>query len=446
MTHVKGTRWTYEEAKEFIEVESQSGCKLLSKEYINQENLLELQCSCGEYFKVSFANFISSKRQCNNCSKRKRLTFEEIKKYIEIDSNSGCKLLSYTFENNDTPLLIQCKCGNIYESNFGRFRHSNNIECRECSIKTQHIIKWNKENIIIFLNNLGFIIDMIDGEGVKAILTFHDNEGYKYKYKFQTILMYKNARKIYHTNKFTLYNINLWCKLNDKPFQLISTEWKGSSSKLQWKCLKEDCGEIFEMNWGDISQGHGCGYCSGKQVGMSNCLATKNPELAKEWHPTKNGDLTPYDITSGSCIKIWWLCPECGNEWEASNDKRHGSNRGCPRCNYSSGEKQIEYILNSASIYNVSQKTFDDLRGVGNGLLSYDFYLPYYNLLIEFQGEQHERPFDYFGGEEKFIIQQEHDRLKRLYALDNNINLLEIWYYDFDRIKEILHKKLQLGL
>ena len=78
-------------------------------------------------------------------------------------------------------------------------------------------------------------------------------------------------------------------------------------------------------------------------------------------------------------------------------------------------------------------------------MLSYDFYLQQYNLLIEFQGKQHEQPIEYFGGEKTFKKQQEHDKRKREYAKQNNINLLEIWYYDFDNITEILNKELGLS-
>ena len=59
-------------------------------------------------------------------------------------------------------------------------------------------------------------------------------------------------------------------------------------------------------------------------------LAEKYPELAKEWHPTKNGVLTPDDVSYGSVCKVWWLW-DCGHEWEACiNDRSHG--RGCPTC------------------------------------------------------------------------------------------------------------------
>ena len=86
--------------------------------------------------------------------------------------------------------------------------------------------------------------------------------------------------------------------------------------------------------------------------------------------------------------------------------------------------------------------SYDDLFGVNGGKLSYDFYLPKYNLLIEGQGKQHLEPIKHFGGERTFQIQQEHDRRKREYAKQNNINLLEIWFWDLDNIKEILDKNL----
>ena len=50
-------------------------------------------------------------------------------------------------------------------------------------------------------------------------------------------------------------------------------------------------------------------------IDKEKSLAYLYPELAKEWHPTKNGELTPYDVTHGSNKKVWWL-GKCGHEWE----------------------------------------------------------------------------------------------------------------------------------
>ena len=65
-------------------------------------------------------------------------------------------------------------------------------------------------------------------------------------------------------------------------------------------------------------------------------------------------------------------------------------------------------------------------------------------MLIEFQGKQHYKPVSAYGGEEQFKVQQEHDKRKRQYAKDNNINLLEIAYWDFNNIEEILSRELGL--
>lgn len=116
----------------------------------------------------------------------------------------------------------------------------------------------------------------------------------------------------------------------------------------------------------------------------------------------------------------------------------------CPKCTavIYKGENKIEEFLNKKGISFLPQKTFNDLRGVNNGLLSYDFCLPQYNLLIEYQGEQHETPIKLFGGKEQLEIQQEHDKRKREYAKTHGIQLLEIWYWDFENIEKILEETL----
>ena len=67
------------------------------------------------------------------------------------------------------------------------------------------------------------------------------------------------------------------------------------------------------------------------RIKSSGSLYDNNINLAKEWHPIRNGMLTPKDVTAGSQKKVWWLCPECGYEWEAVIGSRN-QGRGCPRC------------------------------------------------------------------------------------------------------------------
>jgi len=376
--------------------------------------------------------------------------------------------------------------------------------------------KWDVESAKKALESKGLkMVDINEFIDSKHKMTICDVEGFYY---YRSLIDVINAypQKVSKSNPYTIQNIKLWCELNNKLFDLLSTKFINARTKLKWQCFNENCGETFEATWDNIYHNHGCGVCNSKQVGLSNCLATLNPELASEWHPTLNGDLTSYDVTSSSnkdvwwqCLdkpyhiwktninnrnirgdkcpycsgklpskdynlliinpklceewdynknknkpeeflpvskyEVWWKCNECGHEWETSI--RNRKNRGCPECNKSKGEKRCRRVFDLKNIYYIPQKEFDGLLGLGGGNLSYDFYLPKYNLLIEYQGEQHEKPIDFKGNGEKHAIEQfekqvEHDRRKREYAQNNNIKLLEIWYWDFDNIETILNKEL----
>ena len=103
------------------------------------------------------------------------------------------------------------------------------------------------------------------------------------------------------------------------------TTW--SNKKVWWQCKK---GHEWETSVNHRSNGTGCPYCSGRKIYKDNCLSTVNPQLAKEWHPSKNGKLTPEDVISGSHKKVWWQC-EKGHDWEAMVKSR-SNGRGCPYC------------------------------------------------------------------------------------------------------------------
>ena len=84
------------------------------------------------------------------------------------------------------------------------------------------------------------------------------------------------------------------------------------------------------------NSGNNCPYCSNQKILPGyNDLQSKFPELAKEWHPTKNGTLKPNMVSCGSGKKVWWICKN-GHEWQAIIKNRSKGN-GCPYC---SGRKK----------------------------------------------------------------------------------------------------------
>ena len=102
----------------------------------------------------------------------------------------------------------------------------------------------------------------------------------------------------------------------------------GSHTSAWWRCSQ---GHEWKALIKSRVVGNSCPYCSGRAVlPGENDLQTAAPLLAKQWHPTKNGDLQPSQITPGSARKVWWRC-ESGHEWQAEVYSRTAG-RGCPVC------------------------------------------------------------------------------------------------------------------
>lgn len=88
---------------------------------------------------------------------------------------------------------------------------------------------------------------------------------------------------------------------------------------------------------------------SRKVIKGKNDLETVNPELAAQWHPTKNGELTPDDVAPMSDKKVWWL-GKCGHEWQAEISSRT-QGHGCPYC---SNQKILSGYNDLATVETIS--------------------------------------------------------------------------------------------
>ena len=218
------------------------------------------------------------------------------------------------------------------------------------------------------------------------------------------------------------------------------TNSNGKSMMTKWLC-RCDCGNECNVQSGNLLSGHtlSCG-CYNKEQASKRSLINL---VGQRFGRLTVLERVENEITSsGNSVVMWRCLCDCGEEIIVrSSALLHGYTKSCG-CMKSHGEYYISTYLLSNSINFEKQKKFSDLLGVGGGNLSYDFYLPNHNMLIECQGEQHERPIEYFGGEEQFAIQQEHDRRKREYAKDNGYRLLEISYKDYNNIDNILTKAI----
>lgn len=218
--------------------------------------------------------------------------------------------------------------------------------------------------------------------------------------------------------------IKQWHPFKNLPLTYFNIT-AGSGKKVWWICDKQHEWKLSVHYMANVNGA--CPYCCS--------LAITHPELSKEWHPTKNEKLTAFDVTFGSIKKVWWKCNKFfDHDWITSINGRTNSGSGCPWCNASHGERKIKAILSKLDVKYESQKRFTECKY--KLLLPFDFYLPLYNVLIEYDGEQHFKPRKQFGGIEAFKIAKNNDNIKTEYAAKNNIPLLRIPYTKFDYIEQ----------
>jgi len=181
----------------------------------------------------------------------------------------------------------------------------------------------------------------------------------------------------------------------------------GSAKKIWWQCEKK---HNYIATLLARKQGYGCPYCSHQKACKDNCLATTHPEIAKQWHKTKNGKLTPNDVLAGSETKVWWKCNK-GHEYQATIYSRQKGN--CPICNKgnqtSFPEQTIFYYLNK-HINNVYSRFKIDKK------YEVDIYLKDLNIAIEYDG------IFYHGRKNK----KDYDIKKEKYIEEKNIKFLKI--------------------
>jgi hypothetical protein len=219
----------------------------------------------------------------------------------------------------------------------------------------------------------------------------------------------------------------------------------GTNKKVWWLCKKN---HEWKAVCNDRTYGKKCcACCNNKKVCKDNCLATTHPELAKEWHSTKNGKLTPNDVIAGTHKKFWWLCKK-NHEWKAVCKNRTGSNKtNCPVCSESKGEKEVVRILDKLNISYQREFRFDNCKDIRT--LPFDFKLNINNKekIIEYHGEQHYKP-RCFGSKavckhERFKGVQHRDKIKKDFCESRGIPFLEISYVDYDKIEELITKFIE---
>lgn len=233
-------------------------------------------------------------------------------------------------------------------------------------------------------------------------------------------------------NKYTINQLFdlLSNKYPDYEF-IIDDNYKNISSKIIAKCSKH--GQIIKKASSFIV-GQICEECSGNKIGKLNkdFFIKQSIKIHDDYY-----DYSLSTIKSAQ-IKTKIICPKHGGFLQTPN--AHMNGQGCPICNFSKGELAILKWLKSNNINYNHQHKFKDCKNKRE--LPFDFYLPNYNLCIEYQGEYHFHAYERVGGNNGLKLRQIRDNIKRQYCQENNIKLLEIPYTNIDDVDMILFNQI----
>lgn len=218
-------------------------------------------------------------------------------------------------------------------------------------------------------------------------------------------------------------------------YSLAEKTFKTCESMITIIC--PDHGE-FKQRASNHVHGNGCLICSNRIPITTDKWIARFNDIHDNFY-----DYSLLDDTIKTYLtKIEIICPDHGRFWQKIAYHIEGCK--CPKCKMSKGALKVFKFLHDHDIPYIDQHKFEDLVGINDGLLRFDFYLPETEILIEYDGQQHFRAMGVFGGEEIFERVQIHDKLKDEYAKNNNIRLIRIPYWDIDNIEEILTRELNL--
>lgn len=360
---------------------------------ITDENDIDVQFDDGgivehiTYHKLLMRGFKSPIEIINN---PKKITYEKVKQEFE---NRGYILLETEYINAFTPMRYICK------------KHPEEIQ----------VTKWNK---------------IQQGRGCKKC--GYETVSEKLKIKKKT--SYQNVVK-----KFEESNLKLLTS---------EEEYLAEANPIMHFTCSCSPDLIQQKTWSAFQQAPHCSLCINKDRDEER-KKKHYQEFVLKCEEKGYTPLSSLEEYKNVVSPLRYICPKHGEQTINLSHLREG--KGCPICNESKGEAKIRQWLENNKICYTPQKRFKDLYNKSNkAKLSYDFFLPQFNILIEYQGGYHDGKVHERNPHLQTLSdlkqQKYRDNLKRKYAKQHNYQLLEIWYWDYENIESILTKELNINV
>jgi hypothetical protein len=217
--------------------------------------------------------------------------------------------------------------------------------------------------------------------------------------------------------KKTKYDFSIDAKkIHSDKYDYSLVNYINNKTKIKIICKEHG---IFEQRPDDHLNGRGCMKCSGKEKKKIDIFIEQSNKIHNNFF-TYNKVKYKNNWTS-----IIITCPIHG-DFNVTPNNHLNKKSGCPKCKQSIGEKEIKKYLDEKSIKYEIEKRFKDCRY--KLPLPFDFYLPNFNICIEYDGKQHYETIQYFGGEKRLKEQLIKDEIKNEYCKKKKIKLIRIKY------------------
>lgn len=248
--------------------------------------------------------------------------------------------------------------------------------------------------------------------------------------KKSEVLRYKNSKKLLERAKGI-------CEESGCILLTTEEDYIDSHMTVKIKCEKHGIQSV--TLWALLKNKSVCPICGHDRRVIKNTLSI---DYVEQYINSINGNilLNKGDYKTKKTHNLKIRC-SCGNIYTTSLACYELGTQQCFSCSCkeSAREREIRNILEFNKINFVQEKKFNDCKDTLP--LPFDFYLPDYNLCIEFDGQHH---YENVFGEKHYEMTKQHDKIKNQYCKDNNINLLRIPYWDGNNIEDIISKQLNL--
>ena len=432
--------------KEFIEEMAilHPTIEVISK-YTKFTEPIKLRCKeCGKEWETTPAYILRKKYSCE-CSKRidpRCLSQDEYEDRFYKISNH-IKLIT-PYETCRKKVHVKCNVCN-YEWDVRPLDFLDSGECPKCIGKLKKTTNIFKEE----LSKINSDIEVI-GEYIGANVDIRCRCkicGREWNSRPSNLLHGAGCINCYKNNEFEKTKNKFYNEIKIKnPYIDIVGEYKGDKKHITCRCKK--CNNIWDTAIPhNLLRGSGCPECAKKAI---SSVIRKSPDCFKSELEKVNPDIELLEDYKLSTIKIKCKCKKCNNIWDANPSDILHNGSGCPYCKMSKGEEAIKDILDRLNFnYKREYKLFGCESKIS---LRFDYAIFIDEKLIcviEYQGIQHYKPIDFAGkgkkwADESFISNQRRDEIKRSYCKENNIPLIEIPYYEYKNMENILVERLGL--